>query len=266
MKATYVFDPKLERTPCIKILSLLLIIICGSYFVAEHGLMNWLTSYGSEYLGIAPGCNLVVLKILDSKGNTSVPVFLEAIEWLANNYQTYQIQIVNISIGANTSLSYLDSHLLIQAVERLWDLGMTVCTSAGNNGPSPGSITSPGTSCKVITVGASDDERSGSGYQQGYSGRGPIACFGLKPEVVAPGNQIISCSNSLYGYSVKTGTSMSTALVSGAIALLSERSPAMSNEEIKLQVRNSTRRLNLPHFQQGYGLLDIERLLADTRA
>lgn len=218
----------------------------------------------SEYLGIAPACDLIVLKVLDKNGNAPISTFLQALRWILEYRFVYHIQIVNISIGTQALPGHSsDHHLLTQAVERLWDHGIIVCASAGNNGPSPGSISSPGNCCKIITVGASDDNLPSlnSGAKRYYSGRGPADCATVKPEIVAPGSQIISCSNQSSGYAVKTGTSMSTALVSGAIALLLEQEPYLTNQQVKNRLHNCARRLQLPHFQQGWGLLDIARLL-----
>lgn len=216
-----------------------------------------------EYLGIAPGCNLIVLKTLDKNGNAPVSTFLQALRWLHKNHQFYNIRIVNISIGTNTESNRFDTNLLVQEVDSLWQEGLIVIASAGNNGPTPGSISSPGDSCLVITVGASDDNLPGlsKSAHRLYSGRGPANCSSVKPELVAPGTQIISCSNQKSGYTIKTGTSMSTALVSGAIALLLEQEPYLTNQEVKNRLHDCARRLDLPHFQQGWGQLDISRLL-----
>ena len=244
--------------------------ICGKIGSAGKILTNPDSSGQSEkpkpyeYLGIAPGCDLIVLKILDHEGNTSLSTFLQAVDWLMEYRTTYNIRIVNISLGADMHNPSLDTARLNQAVDMLWDCGYAVCVSAGNNGPSAGSITAPGSSCKVITVGASDDHVRIPGKALYYSGRGPAACTNVKPEIVAPGSQIISCSHYSYGYAIKTGTSMSTAFVSGAIALLLEILPHLTNEDIKKHLRKCSRRLSLPHFQQGYGLLDIKRLISDS--
>ena len=94
-----------------------------------------------------------------------------------------------------------------------------------------------------------------------YSGRGPTSACVCKPDIVAPGSSIISCANRQNGYTVKSGTSMSTPLVSGAIALLLEKYPWMSNKDVKLHLRERAVDLGLPHNQQGWGLLDVERLV-----
>ncbi len=231
--------------------------ICGKIASNERIPQN-----GRHYLGIAPNCNLIVLKILDNYGNAQVNTFLNGLNWVRNNYKAYNIRIVNISIGTNTGSGHIDTQLLIHAVEDLWEEGLVVCVSAGNNGPTPSSITAPGSSCKVITVGASDDYLSDQSAHRLYSGRGPTSCFHVKPEIVAPGSHIISYNQYQKGYSAKTGTSMSTALVSGAIALLLEQEPDLTNHEVKYRLQLCARRLNLPHFQQGWGLLDIQRLLS----
>lgn len=235
--------------------------ICGKIGSSSKIMLDDPSDY--EYLGIAPGCELIVLKILDKDGNTSLSTFLQAVDWLMEHRTTYNIRIINISLGADIHNHELDTSRLNQAVDALWDSGYTVCVSAGNNGPSAGSITAPGSSCKVITVGASDDHIPVHGRSAHYSGRGPVSCQGVKPEIVAPGSQIISCSNYSYGYSIKTGTSMSTTFVSGAIALLLEICPYMTNEDIKKHLRKCARRTSLPHFQQGYGILDVARLIKE---
>ncbi|MCI9103433.1 MAG: S8 family serine peptidase, partial [Lachnospiraceae bacterium] len=60
---------------------------------------------------------------------------------------------------------------------------------------------------------------------------------------------------------IKSGTSMSTPLVSGALALLLEKYPMMTNVEVKLRIRERAMDLGLPHNQQGWGMLDVGRLL-----
>lgn len=59
----------------------------------------------------------------------------------------------------------------------------------------------------------------------------------------------------------KSGTSMSTPLVSGAIALLLERYPHMSNKDVKMRLMERAVDMGMPHNQQGWGMLDVERLV-----
>lgn len=80
----------------------------------------------------------------------------------------------------------------MELLEQLWDDGVTVVTAAGNNGPGAGTVTAPGISRKVITVGASDDRSSPGERRGGYSGSGPTGCCIMKPEILAPGTNIVS--------------------------------------------------------------------------
>ena len=94
-----------------------------------------------------------------------------------------------------------------------------------------------------------------------YSGRGPTNACICKPDIVAPGCSIVSCSNHPDGYMVKSGTSMSTPLVSGAIALLLEKYPDMTNRDVKLRLWDRAVDMGLPRNQQGRGILDVGKLL-----
>ena len=149
--------------------------------------------------------------------------------------------------------------LLVQAVERAWDDGITVVTAAGNLGPAPGSVTAPGSSRKVITVGAGDLLEPG----RGISGCGPTRDCICKPDLVAPGKRLISCApgRSRKEYTVKSGTSMAAPQVSGAVALALERVPDLTNVQAKMLLCESARDLGLPRNRQGHGMLWTERFL-----
>ena len=157
-----------------------------------------------------------------------------------------------------------ESSALVRGVNQAWDEGLVVVVAAGNNGPGRMTITTPGISRKVITVGCSDDHREvivGGRRMVDYSGRGPTMACVCKPDLVAPGSSVVSCAMQENKYAIKSGTSMSTPIVSGAIALLLEKYPKMSNYEIKLKLRETCRDIGLPKNQQGWGLLDVEHLL-----
>ncbi len=221
---------------------------------------------GGRYQGIAPGCRLTAVKVLDAAGGGSLPHMLQGLAWILENHRRLGIRIVNISVGMPAEDQ--EDSPLVRQVNRLWDAGLVVAAAAGNNGPGRGTVTAPGVSRKVITVGSSDDSRPaeiGGRRLQGYSGRGPTGQCIMKPEVTAPGTDIVSCGAGLLRrrpfYTRKSGTSMSTPVVAGAIALLLEKYPWMTNVEVKLALRESCRRTGAPSFQEGWGMLDIRRLL-----
>ena len=90
--------------------------------------------------------------------------------------------------------------------------------------------------------------------KKAVSGRGPTFQCVCKPDLVAPGDHIVACAPGFpYTYGKKSGTSMSTPVVSGAIACMLEKSPGLTNTEIKCMLKDSTDDLGLPQNQQGWG-------------
>lgn len=217
-----------------------------------------------RYSGVAPDCRLISVKVLDGRGNGYASSVLSGLRWIRRHREMYGIRIVNISVGSYTRKWMGEDSALVKGVNAAWDDGLTVVVAAGNNGPKNMTITTPGISRKVITVGCSDDHKEISvmgSRMVDYSGRGPTGSCVRKPDIVAPGSAIISCSNRPGRYQMKSGTSMSTPLVSGALALLLEKYPEMTNRDIKLLLRERAIDMGLPHNQQGWGLLDVENLL-----
>lgn len=213
---------------------------------------------GGKYKGMAPESNLVALKILDRFGNGNKENLLRAFRWILKNQSRYRIRIVNISVGT-TYQTKSDQDILLAGVDALWDAGLVVVAAAGNQGPDPCSITAPGCSRKIITVGSSDlmDEA------EGVSGRGPTFECVCKPDLVAPGKKIISCAPGTEpSYSVKSGTSMSTPLISGAIAVMLEKDPLLTNMEIKMLLKESTDDLGMPRNIQGWGKFNCKKFFS----
>ena len=200
------------------------------------------------YAGIAPASRIVAVKVLDQKGEGKIRHLIEGIRAILKNREKWEIRIV---------------------VDRMWDEGLVVVTAAGNFGPRRGTVTIPGVSKKVITVGASDDGEQKDRFGKvgtNYSGRGPTFECVCKPDLVAPGSYIRSCNG--FGqkknqkmYSVKSGTSMSAPIVSGAAALLLSKYPDMKNVEVKLRLLMSADDMGKDANIQGRGLLNIEKLL-----
>ena len=215
------------------------------------------TASMGKYRGAAPGCGIISLKVLDRYGTGSQDDVLRALRWIRENRQQYRIRVVNISVGT-TCNSKRNHARLLESVEQLWDEGVVVVTAAGNQGPRPGSITAPGSSKKVITVGSSDLLEGRSAI----SGRGPTAECVCKPDIVAPGNKIMSCvPGKPYSYGVKSGTSMSTPLVTGAIACALEKNPALTNTDSKTMLMNSAEDMGLPQNLQGWGKFNRRKFL-----
>ncbi|MGN0243207.1 MAG: S8 family peptidase [Lachnospiraceae bacterium] len=215
-------------------------------------------------IGIAPGAKLIICKVLDRNGNGKVDAVLSALEWIKRNHKKYNIRIVNISVGTPAKGVEDENSILVRKVNEIWDCGLVVVVAAGNYGPKSMSVTTPGISRKVITVGSYDKEMYKVGQNSSsvtFSGTGPTVSCIRKPDLVAPGADIYSCLNAPNAHGKKSGTSMSTPMVSGAVALLLEDQPHLSNRLVKLRLRDSCRDMGLLRNQQGWGMLDVERLL-----
>ncbi len=209
-----------------------------------------------NFCGIAPRAHLVSIKILNRFGEGMVSHMLSGIDWLIQNRFRYNIRIVNISVGALDGKRFTEASTFVRKVNELWDLGLVVVASAGNKGPESYSISAPGNSRKIITVGYTSKHSTSS--------IGPTTLCIKKPDVVAPGHQITSCCHQYQNgipYTQKSGTSMATPVVSGSIALLLAKHPALTPKEVKIRLKECCTDLRQPHSIQGWGLLDINRLV-----
>ena len=166
-------------------------------------------SYTRTFRGIAPKAQLLNLRVLDPSGHGVDSAVIQAIDRAIELKSTYNIRVLNLSLGRSIHESYtLDP--LCQAVERAWRSGIVVVVAAGNNGRDNSmgtkgyaTITSPANSPFAITVGAMKDMRTtarGDDLIASYSSKGPtLLDHVVKPDLVAPGNVIVSAlaSNSV---------------------------------------------------------------------
>lgn len=210
--------------------------------------------------GMAPETKIIMLKVLDKKGNGNTQRVLKALEWVEKNKKIYDIRILNFSVGFLPGAQDEDQQKIIDMLENLWDDNVVVVAAAGNNGPGKGTVTVPGVSRKIITVGACDDMNPGRNMPQGYSGRGPTGCCIVKPEITAPGTNILSLDYRGNYYVKKSGTSMATPVVSGALALALQKRPTLRPEELKLALYHSARR-DEQKSGSAWGILDVDNLI-----
>jgi serine protease AprX len=239
-----------------------------------------------KYAGIAPGTNLVSLRVLDDSGKGSIGDIISALEWIAKNYIQYNIRVVNMSVGAGVYESYWTDPLTL-AAKALVEHGIIVVGAAGNLGSDAegnlqyGGVTAPGNAPWVLTVGASSTEGTvgrDDDVLASYSSNGPTFIdFTAKPDLVAPGTGTVSLAapgSAFYAlrpeylvdgqpqrgakpYLVLSGTSMAAPVVSGTLAMMLEANPTLTPNLAKAILQYTAERDPDYHpLRQGAGFLN----------
>ena len=218
---------------------------------------------GDLGMGVAPGAELVVIKVMDRDGACYLSDALKALDWCLDNRDRYGIKIISFSVGGEGPSD--GASLLDEACDRMVEEGLTMCVAAGNSGPSPSSIVMPGGAEKVITIGAID--RTGLIFEQ--SSRGPTLTGEIKPDLVTLGVDVPSAlAGSKNGLSSVSGTSMAVPQVSGASAVLLEADPELQPADIKRLLLKTADELG-PEGKDnlyGYGALNLTRALKSINA
>lgn len=222
---------------------------------------------GGLYKGMAVRSNLIVLKVLNNQGNGQIDTLLSALQWVLEHCSEYSIRIVNISISVSKSCSlHTDRIKLLRLKDllyRLHEKNILIVTASGNEGPDNNSISILGNQNYTLCVGCHDGSYKSKSEPlcEQYSGRGFACCSIMKPDVVAPGTEIVSCScKNKRGYTSKSGTSMSCPIISGVAADLMELLGNVSVDKIANEIRMGTTSVNTPRNQQGYGMIDCKKI------
>jgi serine protease AprX len=233
------------------------------------------TSSNGKYVGMAPRAKLISLKIAGASGASDVSTIIAAIQWVVSFQTQYNIRVLNLSLGTDSTQSY---HIdpLDFAVERAWSSGIVVNVAASNRGPAAHTISDPANDPFVITVGATDDKGTctlNDDILPDFSGRGPTATDELvKPDVAAPGAHLVSLvapgsavatnfpapASMTAGYHRGSGTSMANAVVSGLVAQLLSAEPTATPDRVKYQLMASAHSTRASHdpLAVGVGVVD----------
>jgi len=260
---------------------------------------------GSVYIGMAPAVNLINLRVLDQNGHGTDSSVIQGIDAAIALAKTYNIRVINLSLGREVfEPAALDP--LCQAAEAAWKAGIVVVAAAGNQGRNNsagnngyGTIGAPGNDPYVITVGAMKSQGTTTRSDDtiaSYSSKGPTKFdHYAKPDIVAPGNKIVSTMeggttlSNLFpanrvdsDFFTLSGTSMATPVVSGAAVLLLSKNPTLTPDQVKaLLMKSATKTFPASStavdpttgisytsyydiFTVGSGYLDITTALADT--
>ena len=243
-------------------------LIAGNGLVYNNGLHG-------KYMGVAPRANLVSVKVSDDDGNTTVLDVINGIQFAVDNKAAYGIRVINLSLSSAAAESY-KTDPLDAAVEQAWNAGIVVVAAAGNEALTSDGVTfSPANDPWALTVGALDDRGTFTRLDDILA---PWSSHGLtqdgvpKPDVLAPGGGLVSalapesdfahlCSTCIVDgrYFKAGGTSMATAVVSGAAALLLEEHPTWSPARVKGALRAT-----LVDVPGAGGVIDVYAALDST--
>ncbi|NOY79043.1 MAG: S8 family peptidase [Calditrichaeota bacterium] len=217
-----------------------------------------------KYTGAAPEARVVMAKGLKSDGTGMASDIADGIEWLVDE----GVDAVSLSLGGKAQPGVRD--ILQQTVDAVVDSGIPVFCAAGNEGPAYKTISTPGVSPKVITVGASDD----SDHVADFSSRGPTYEGLKKPDIVAPGVNIIAgrAKGTALGhvineyYTELSGTSMATPLAAGCGLLIKQKYPDITPAELKARLKEYAVNLHTNDENiEGKGRLDVYAAITQTQ-
>jgi serine protease AprX len=243
-----------------------------------------LKSDNGKFNGIAPDVYLMSVKAFDENGQSSYSKVLDGLNWIYENRYRYNIRVLNLSLGSDVQSNYWDDPIN-QAVMKLWDAGVVVVTSAGNSGHKEMSVTVPGNTPYIITVGAITDSYTPFDFSDDrvttFSSTGPTVEGFVKPEVVAYGGHVAAKVDksfalgkffeSLTGeqYQEVSGTSQASAVVSGIAALMIQYNPRLSPDDVKCRIMSSAKMAATPDgkmafspFEQGHGMVNAYKAVA----
>ncbi|MEK3905852.1 S8 family peptidase [Oceanobacillus sp. FSL W7-1309] len=222
-----------------------------------------------KYVGTAPEASLIGIKVLDEQGSGRLSTIIEGLEWCIDHKEEHNIRIISLSLGAPAYESFRDDPLAL-AAQSAWHEGIVVCAAAGNSGPSAATISTPAIDPFIITVGSTDDQNTlerADDVIADYSSRGPTIDTFVKPDIYAPGTNIISLlapGSALESelpemvidenYIQLSGTSMATPICAGIIALMLEANPSLSPNDIKSILKATSH----PTLDDVWGYIEAE--------
>ncbi|WP_327370879.1 S8 family peptidase [Streptomyces sp. NBC_01217] len=215
---------------------------------------------GGKKKGVAPGADLLAGKVLNDGGSGAESWIIAGMQWAVDQ----KADVVSMSLGSPTPTDCTDP--MGVAAEELSRSGNTLFViAAGNSGPTLNTVSSPGCAPSVLTVGAVDRDDSTAQF----SSRGPvIGSHTLKPEIAAPGVAISAAAaggRGVYAYQTMSGTSMATPHVAGAAAIVKQRHPDWTAQQIKADLVSSAKS-DVPGDVReiGGGRLDVKAAVDTT--
>lgn len=228
------------------------------------------------FLGVAPDAKIISIKVADRNGATDVSQILAAIDWVVQhkNDPGLNIRVLNLSFGTDGLQNYrIDP--LAYAVEVAWKKGIVVVASAGNGGLASGRLNNPAYDPYILAVGGTDSNGTHNYLDDTIPSWSSFGDGIRNPDIVAPGKSIVSLrvqgsaldeaypaarQGTTPRFFRGSGTSESAAVVSGAVALMLEKKPTLTPDQVKAIFKSTAKFLPVADARgQGAGLLDLTK-------
>jgi serine protease AprX len=264
----------------------------------DDNVAAWQYANPATWTGIAPDASIVNVKLGSADGSVDVSQIIAGIDWVVDNAHSngLNIRVLNLSLGTTSTQPYtLDP--LDYATEVAWRHGIVVVAAAGNDGTSSAQLADPADDPFVIAVGAENLQAGtavnliqnlpvvgkllgslvggllpASGSTATFNNTGTAA---RHVDLLAPGTHVISLRDPGSAIDATypsaevgtrffrgSGTSQATAVVSGAAALLIQKYPSATPDQIKYMLMSSAQPLSgTPTVDQGAGMVQLNRAL-----
>jgi serine protease AprX len=225
----------------------------------------------SRFTGIAPDARLVSIKVGAADGAADVSQVIAAIDWVAQHAKDpgFNIRVLNLSFGTDSTQSYLLDPLAY-AAEAAWRRGILVVAAGGNDGTTRTALSDPAVDPYVLAVGGDDPQGSPDVADDTVPDFANHGTTQRHVDLVAPAVHVIglrdpqSVIDQAYPsgrvgdrFFRGSGTSQAAAVVSAAAALLAQRFPTMTNEQLKRQLMTTAQAFSAPALYRGSGLVNV---------
>ena len=204
--------------------------------------------------GVAPGCGLMVVQVLDERGGGSNATISDGIVWATD----HGARIISMSLGI-----YATSPVLEKALQYALDHDVVLCASAGNNGSENDPVAHPhlpSTYPGVIEVAATDARDRTTSFSN----------YGKTVSVAAPGDDILATyptylRSTTPGYRRLSGTSMAAPFAAGVCGLIRSQHPDWNRLQVREALEKSATDLGDPGFDPRYGHGRVDAAAAVAR-
>jgi serine protease AprX len=227
--------------------------------------------------GVAPGAKLISLKVATNDGATDVSQVIAGIDWVVahRNDPGLNIRVLNLSFGTH-SIQSEQIDPLSHAVESAWRNGIVVVASVGNDGAAAASVTMPALNPYVIAVGATDPQGTESYGDDTLATFSSVGSYSRHADLVAPGTSVVGRRDPGSYIDVNyptglvpgdttgrqfrgSGSSQAAAVTSGAVALLLQKRPTLTPDQVKALLMATANPLpKVTSYAKGAGELNIK--------